>query len=886
MTRLLALLLLLVPSPLFAQTLKTARTALQKGNYVEAEEIYEELAKIPQNAVPAAIGLSQALEAQGKYDEALAALQPALKAEPDSVEALARQAEMLYHRGRWDEARAAAARALKKTPDHVSARWVLGQIHRDSGDWPAANKEFVTLVREHNKRSDAGNDVTSPEEMLILGQVEIERGRYLHHLSADDYRDLISDFLNEAVKQDKTFWQALYAKGHLFADKHNKKEATNTFSDALKINPRAADVFASRAEMAYSGFEMKDADFLADQALAINPNHPAALRVKAAIYMFAGENERAMKLLDAARKINPRDESTLAQIAAVLHAQKKQKDFDAIVAEVEKFNPKAWRFYSDLAGQLDARKLFFESAKYFKKAIELEPAIAEPHEGLANVEMRFGREDAARKLFVDAIEADPFNVRVSNSLKVLDHLRKYETIKTPHYIVKFDPQHDAILARFVLHYLENLHKELSKKFGFEPKEPYLIEIFNKHEMFSGRITALPDLHTIGACTGRMFAMVSTHDKSKVINKAFNWNRVLRHEVVHLFNLDQTKFQIPHWFTEGLAVTLEGKTPPPRWNYILAEKLRENDLLNLDNILLGFVRPRTPDQWQQAYLQSELYVRYLTTTYGEPVIGRLLSAFEEGLDTDQALEKAIKVKKADFEKSYRAFLEDHVRKLKLPPEPVSKTLKELKEERKKNPDDPDIIAQLADKHYQSGDGKIALELANEALRIKLNHPLAAYVKAAVLLSDKKSDLAAAVLASAVKDHPDEPKSLKLLARIQFEAKNFDDAADTLEHGRKVEPFEPWWLGQLAKVYLQTKNEEKLMDVLKSVAEADPDDLISRTKLAEFYDKAKDWPNAEKYARMALEVDVKSAIAAEVLLRAFEEQNKNDERAMFRKLLEGE
>src|SRR5262249_42577592 len=157
---------------------------------------------------------------------------------------------------------------------------------------------------------------------------------------------------------------------------------------------------------------------------------------------------------------------------------------------------------AELAGHLDGRKLFFESAKYFKRAIELEPNVPEGHEGLGNLEMRFGREEAARKLFVDAIEADPFNVRVSNSLKVLDHLRKYETIKTPHYIIRFDPNHDAVLARFVLHYLENLHEELAKKFDFQPKEPYLIEIFNKHEMFSGRIAALPDLHTIGACTGR------------------------------------------------------------------------------------------------------------------------------------------------------------------------------------------------------------------------------------------------------------------------------------------------------------------------------------------------------------------------------------------------
>src|SRR6185295_13633533 len=294
--------------------------------------------------------------------------------------------------------------------------------------------------------------------------------------------------------------------------------------------------------------------------------------------------------------------------------------------------------------------------------------------------------------------------------------------KTPHYIVKFDAKNDAILGRFIVHYLEKLHDELEKKFDFQPKEPYLIEIFNKHEMFSGRVTSLPDLHTIGACTGRMFAMVSTHDKSKVINKPFNWNRVLRHEVVHLFNLDQTRFQIPHWFTEGLAVTLEGKTTPPRWNYILADKLRENDLLNLDNILLGFVRPRTPDQWQQAYLQSELYVQYLVKTHGEPAVGRLLAAFAEGHDTDGALPQALKVSKADFEKGYRAFIEERVKNLKLPPQPPVKTLKELKEERKKKPEDPDVIAQLAEKHFQTGDGKIALELANEALRLKLNHPL--------------------------------------------------------------------------------------------------------------------------------------------------------------------
>ena len=95
-----------------------------------------------------------------------------------------------------------------------------------------------------------------------------------------------------------------------------------------------------------------------------------------------------------------------------------------------------------------------------------------------------------------------------------------------------------------------------------------------------------------------------------MTKPFNWNRVIRHELVHVFNLEQTKGKVPHWFTEGLAVRYEGPNIPPSWHALLADKVNNNELLNLDNILLGFIRPRSPLQWQQAYLQSLLYVEYL------------------------------------------------------------------------------------------------------------------------------------------------------------------------------------------------------------------------------------------------------------------------------------
>ena len=69
-------------------------------------------------------------------------------------------------------------------------------------------------------------------------------------------------------------------------------------------------------------------------------------------------------------------------------------------------------------------------------------------------------------------------------------------------------------------YLEEIHKELKAQFNYQPEQPILIEVFHKHELFSGRVVAMPDLHTIGACTGPLVAMVSTRDTQNVITKPF------------------------------------------------------------------------------------------------------------------------------------------------------------------------------------------------------------------------------------------------------------------------------------------------------------------------------------------------------------------------------
>jgi len=58
-------------------------------------------------------------------------------------------------------------------------------------------------------------------------------------------------------------------------------------------------------------------------------------------------------------------------------------------------------------------------------------------------------------------------------------------------------------------------------------------------------------------------------------------------------------------------------------------MKAGELLNLDNVLLGFIRPRSPDEWQLAYLQSQLSSSSSQKKYGDKAIGSLLADSPRG-----------------------------------------------------------------------------------------------------------------------------------------------------------------------------------------------------------------------------------------------------------------
>lgn len=866
------------PAPTMAGTaaLKEARQRLLRGNYAEAREQFEALLK--KTPIPAALGLSRAWQSEGEYDKALSVLDAALKEQSNSADLHAHRADLLYQRGRWDDAAKAVNRALSLSRNQFLARWVLAQLHRDRGDFKKANDELLWFVRTYSN-----SDITDPEELLYVGLSSCERARWDARLT-DQFTFVLREIYGEALKQDKDFWWAEYQTGRLYLEKYNYKLAYRSLDKALQLNPRAAEILVAKGIAALTRFELKDAELFAERALKINPRLSEALRLKADLHLAAGELEPARKVLEQARAVNPREEATLARIAACLLLEQKEPELAALVKEVVKHNPKAGLFHSDLAERLEERRLFDLAEKHYQKAIELRPNLAAARNHLGLLYMRLGREEEARPVLEKAADNDKFNVRVFNSLKVLDHLDTYAKLKTEHFHIRYDAKHDKVLAAFMGKYLEEIYEELAKKFQYRPKGPFLIEVFNNHDMFSGRVVALPDLHTIGACTGRLVAMVSTRDKAEVITKPFNWVRVLRHELVHVFNLEQTSFKVPHWFTEGLAVSLEGNPMSPSWYQLLKERVRSGELFNLDNVLFGFVRPNSPEEWQLAYLQSYQYVQFLEKTYGVSSIAGFLQAFSEGLSTDAALQRVCKVSKPEFEKKYRAHLEAFV--VQLAGKVTQKVLSfgELKKAHAADPANPDLAAQLAERYLLLGNTKEAKQLAEDALGRHKAHPLASYVQARLFLAERDKAKSIAALEGAVDPKAPEIKVLALLGKLQFEEKQLAQAALTFERARKVDPYDNQWLIELVKVYKQSGNDKELIGVLKDYAPTTPDDLDARRMLAQLLAKAGDHAEAERYARQALEIEVLDEPSQRLLEAALMAQNKDEELAQLRKLLE--
>ena len=839
------------------------------GKYAEAMELYIKLQAIPESNFASTIALADCLVQTGQREKAEQQLIALRKAHPKSARVLAELSQLQYTRGDFADATTSANAALKADGDSLLARWILAEIARSTGDLKGADKSYEWFIDYYN----AAEEITDPNDLLIIGQAASQFARWRRN--SGQFTFLVNTLFPDALKLNENFWPAHVEIGRLFLEKFNQGDAARSFESAFTINSNCADVHVARAELALQRFGLERVKASTDRALEINPQYLPAFHLQADLAFADTRSAEAIEILLEARKLNQQDHGTQGRLAAAygavdgLRTPLAGSRMGQIVDAVTDENGKCGEFFYVMAQSFDGLRKFPAAAQYYQEANRRMPQLLGPRAKLGLMYMRLGRETEAAEFLKEAFELDPFNVRVKNMLAVLDVLEGYAVLETEHFIIKFDRGQDEILAKAAAKYLEeDVYPEIVEKLGYAPRDKSLFEFFNRakntggHGWFSARMVGLPYIGTVGACAGKMVAMASPDS----MPQSFNWARVLKHEFVHVVNLQQTDYNIPHWFTEALAVWHEQTPRPAEWIKVLAQRQQAGTLLNLDNINHGFIRPSSSDEWTLAYCQAELYAEYMLETYGEDSLAKMLAAYADHLTTRDALQRCFDVEQDKFEAGYTRFVNDLHKQQPAIARAKFRTLRELQKAIEKDPQDADALADIAYAYLARKSLPTARRMAERALKIKPKHQLATYVKARLLISIGDVRPAWELLKAALdRDAPHE-KLLGLLAGINLKAKKYEEAADLYHLGAKHSPHPTKWLKALSQVYIASKNEEELVKTLADLAHQERDNAIIRKKLAEMALNSEDFDQAGRWANQALQVTVKDSSLYSLLARA--------------------
>ena len=864
---------------------QSAHIQWQKGRYEEALELFAQLQPDTADAARIAVGKSRCFESLGRWKQAAETLQRFVKEVPENAGVWARLAEVQFQQGQYSEAQKSVEQALKQDSQQPLAHLLSGQILTETGQIDEANREFRWFIRYYNRAQP-----TDAETLLQVAYGAVQYARWNGNTQIFDFA--LNTLCPDALQDDRRCWQAHQLAGSLLLEKYNRQQALPEFRRALAINPRARESLVSLGRASFQQHAFEKAERYAKQALNITEDFVPALQLQADIELAQGHYSSALEILGRASVVNPNDQTTLARIAAcyllvdgISNSErfemllsnldavdevtpKKGTRFEELVLELARRNPRPGYFLTILASAMESRRKFDAAERLYLQAIDATGRLAEPKTALGMLYMQMGKMKEAKVLLDDAFRADPFHVRVSNMRKVIKLLDGYAVIATDHFVIRVDSQADALLGRYMAEYLEEIYPDMVEQFGFEPPQRTQFEIYHRakglsaHQWFSARMVGLPWIQTIGASTGVIVALASP----TATDQPFNWARVLKHELVHVFTLQQTKFNIPHWFTEALAVRSEGYPRPAQWNQLLRERVPARDLRDLDTLNDGFQRPESPLDWQFAYCQSRLYAQFMVERYGADSLPRLLDAYQNNMTTDQAIPVVFNTDKATFEKQYLEFLDALVAQMPEGTVEKSESLADLERNYRKNTEDPASAAAYAYALLQRRKRTMARDLATEALDKNPKEPLAALVMARLALRARDSEDAIAYLEPAVLESNPNRHVLMLLAKLKLTHDNFGDAERLYELAIQFFPDNVEFHRGLAAAYLKQHKTDQLRVVLEKLILLDPDDALPRKKLAMLALENKAYAKAIEYSRMALHVDVLDVEIHRVLAEA--------------------
>lgn len=685
-----------------------------------AAAVAQEQALVPATVAPSPL-VVEAMKAEWLTTEELAAMRRrhGTWRPEDVMDDGPGRARVAMGLGRWDlvadapgapvELRAEAMRRLGRSAEGIA------MLEAETGTESAvAAVEMVRarLLHAVGRRDDAmtaaanairiADAVSPPEIGSSLARVEAMRIR----LDAgggrpDDFQTMLDRLGTARTAIDRLDPRPRLLEGRLLVERSSIAEGIPALHEALSLDPRLAASWFDLGMIALRSFDFDSAERAAATLDRLHgllevegesaTGHPLATLLRARSAMTRNDPDLAVELLDELLSRHPRMPEALslrAAASAVRYDRTEEADWLARLDEVEPGSPMGWY---EVGSALSFDRQYDEAAAALAEAIRRRPAWSAPHVELGLLEMQSGRDAAARFALDTATTLDPYNKRAAFSEFLLEEIEGFEILESDHFILKYRPGEDAVVAKGMLGPLEEMHADLATRFRHEPDRKTVIELMPDHKFFAVRITGMPAIHTIAACTGPLIAIeVPREGPPDEHLGLFDWLRVLRHEYAHTITLSQTRNRIPHWLTEAAAVSIEGVPRDYRVASQLAERWKRDDLFDLDEINWAFVRPKRPGDRSFAYAQGHWMVEFMNERWGESALVELIDLYFDGVQEKDAIPRALGVSRDDFHRDFIEWAGTQVRDWGLDPSP---SLDELADRVRMR--DPDQVAGLED-----------------------------------------------------------------------------------------------------------------------------------------------------------------------------------------------
>ncbi len=463
-----------------------------------------------------------------------------------------------------------------------------------------------------------------------------------------EYRQVLS-LLNKARDElDRLAWPVRLAEAELLYSRHNRAQALQAAGEALSLNPRCAGALAIIGQLQIDGFNFEAAEQIAqtleELASEFDSISPQAMEIRARALLRQREAHEADEPIEQLLGSFPQHRRGLALSAAAAAGVYDFERTSELLRLFDLLSPgHPLALYEVGRVQAETRQ-YGAAAASLTEAIRRMPKWSAPHIELGLLAMQSGDDGQALEALKHAMELDPFNARAANSLKLIEQLASYGRVESEHFIVRYRPGVDEILAREMLPVLERIHARVCGDgpggMNHKPEGRTVIELMPNHEWFSVRITGMPSIHTMAASTGPVIAMEAPKGGVGSMAGPYDWPRVLQHEYAHTVSLSRTKNRIAHWLTEAAAVYVEDAPRGASTWKLLASAYDGGMLFDMREINFAFVRPRKPTDRAQAYAQGHWMYEFIIEGWGPKAPLTLMDEAATGVPEEEAFRRVL------------------------------------------------------------------------------------------------------------------------------------------------------------------------------------------------------------------------------------------------------